>query len=111
MLPKVSTAGLATGCRFSATRTPISQAQDSLAWPPLSITSSPAVAPSGTRAMTNESEPMMTGRADFADGDAGPVRLGEALAANLQFAAGDGRGGRDLRDMRPGVGRFPERHI
>ena len=33
----------------------------------------------------------------------GPLRLGEAFAANLQFAAGDGRGRRDLRDLRPGV--------
>ena len=41
--------------------TPISHAQDSLACVPLSITSSPAVAPSGTRAMTKESEPMITG--------------------------------------------------
>ena len=61
MLPNESTAGLATGCRPSATSTPMSQAQDSLACVPLSITSSPAVAPSGTRAITNESEPMTTG--------------------------------------------------
>jgi hypothetical protein len=39
----------------------MSQAQDSLACVPLSITSSPAVAPSGTRAMTKESDPMITG--------------------------------------------------
>ena len=61
MLPNASTAGLATGCRFSAISTPISQAQDSLACLPFSTTSSPAVAPSGTRAMTKESEPMITG--------------------------------------------------
>ena len=47
--------------RLSATCTPISQAQDSLDSAPLSITTSPAVAPSGTRAITNESEPMITG--------------------------------------------------
>src|ERR1017187_6935852 len=61
MLPNESTAGLVTGCMLSATSIPMSQAQDSLACRPLAITSSPAAAPSGTRAMTKESEPMMTG--------------------------------------------------
>ena len=51
------------------------------------------------------------GRADFADGDVGPLRPGEAFSANLQFAAGDGGGRRDLRDVRLVVGRFPERHL
>ncbi len=41
----------------------MSHAQDSLDCFPLSITSSPALAPSGTRAITNESEPMMIGAA------------------------------------------------
>ena len=44
------------------------------------------------------------GRADVADGDARPVRLRKALPANLQLAAGDGGGGRHLRDLGPGVG-------
>ncbi len=41
-------------------------------------------------------------RADFADRDARPVRLREALAANLQLAAGDGGGRSDLCDLRLG---------
>ena len=35
-------------------------------------------------------------RAHLPDGDARPVRLGKALAADLQLAAGDGGGRRDL---------------
>ncbi len=50
-------------------------------------------------------------RAHFADGHARPLRLGEALSPNLKLAAGDGRGGRDLGDLGPGVGRFPKSHI
>src|SRR5215831_6663719 len=61
MFPNESTAGLATGWRLSASSTPISQAHESLVCAPLSITSSPAVAPSGTLAITNESEPIITG--------------------------------------------------
>ena len=100
MLPKASTAGLDTGCRFSAISTPISQAHDSLVWPALSITRSPADAPSGTRAMTNESELITSGAPTSPMVTWGRSAAGEAFAANLQFAAGDGRGGRDLRDMR-----------
>ena len=44
--------------------------------------------------------PTIDGRADVADRDARPVRLGEAFAANLQLAAGDRRGRRDLGDLR-----------
>jgi len=61
ILPKESTAGLVTGWRLSATIMPMSQAHDALACVPLSTTSSPADAPSGTRAMTKESEPIITG--------------------------------------------------
>jgi hypothetical protein len=51
------------------------------------------------------------GRADFADGNEGPLRPGEALAANLQFAAGDGCRRGDLRDVGFIVRRFPQRHL
>ena len=78
----------------------MSQAQASLACAPLSTTSSPAVAPSGTRAITKESEPMMTGAPTSPMVHSRPFRFGEALAADLQFTAGDGRGGSDLRDLR-----------
>jgi hypothetical protein len=42
---------------------PISQAHASLDWFPLATTNSPAAAPSGTRAITSESEPITTGAA------------------------------------------------
>ena len=61
--------------------------------------------------MTNESEPMITGAPTSPMDDARAIRLGEALSANLKLAAGDRGGRRDLRDLRPGIGRFPERHI
>ena len=44
------------------------------------------------------------GRADFTDGDAGPVRFREALSSNLQLAAGDGGGRCDPGNLGPGVG-------
>ena len=89
----------------------MSQAQDSLVWSPLSMTSSPAVAPSGTRAMTQRIGADDHRRAHFADGDARAVRFGKALSANLQLAAGDRRRRRDLRDLGLGIGGFPESHI
>ena len=89
----------------------MSQAQDSLDCSPLAITSSPAVAPSGTRAMTNESEPMITGAPTSPMVTRGPFGLRKSLAPNLQLAAGDGRGRSDLRDLGSGVGWFPKGHI
>ncbi len=103
-MPNESMAGLATGWRFSATRTPISQAQESLDCWPLWTTSSPAVAPSGTRAMTNESEPMITGAPTSPMVTQGRSDFGEALPSNLQLAAGDGGGRGDPRNLGPGVG-------
>ena len=50
-------------------------------------------------------------RADLADGHLGPFFLRKALPADLQFAAGNGRGRSDLRDERLGVCWFTERHI
>ena len=51
------------------------------------------------------------GRTHFADGDAGPLHLGEAFASNLKLAAGDGGRGRDFGDLRARIRRFPEGHI
>ena len=83
---------------------PMSQVQASLAWSPLSITSSPAEAPSGTRTITKRIGADHHRCVDVADGDAGPVRrLAKPLPRTCKFAAGDGGRGRDLRDLRPAV--------
>ena len=74
------------------------------------ITSSPREAPSGTRAMTKESEPMTSGAAHVADGDARPVRPGEAFAANLKFAARDSRRRGDSGNLRAAIRNFPKSH-
>gem|GEM_PF-6046454 len=56
MLPSASSAGLPTGCRFSATGTAMLTvaAFDDVSW--VATVSAPEVASSGTRVMTNSSE-------------------------------------------------------
>ncbi len=62
-------------------------------WParPLPIINSPAEAPSGTRTITSESEPITTGAASSPKRAVGRSGAGQALAADLELAAGDGR--------------------
>ena len=97
--------GAATGCRFSATDTPMSQAQDSLVCLPLSITSSPACsAPSGTRAMTKESEPMTMGAPTSPIMTRGRSDFANPFPRISELAAGDGSVRRHLRNLGPACG-------
>src|SRR5581483_2603873 len=56
MLPSRSSAGLVTGCRFSAIVTATFTSCPLLTWPFVATTTGPEVAPSGTRAITKSSE-------------------------------------------------------
>src|SRR3954471_6664280 len=56
MLPSASSAGLATGCRFSATVTAMLTGAEFEELPLVAMVSSPEVASSGTRVMTKSSE-------------------------------------------------------
>src|SRR5271166_889815 len=60
MLPLASTAGFATGCRFSAIGAATRTSPGLLREPLVATTTSPEAAPSGTRATMNCSELMMT---------------------------------------------------
>ena len=51
------------------------------------------------------------GRGHFTDGDPRPVGLGKSLPLDLKFPAGDGRDGRNLRDLWPPVALFPNTHV
>ena len=107
MLPKESTAGLATGCRLSAMGMPMSQVQASLVWSPAG---DHQFAVGSALRNAHDDEGIGTDdhrRVDFADGDAGPVRFREALPPHLQFTAGDGGRGSYLRNLRPSVRCFP----
>src|SRR5512140_162729 len=56
MFPSASSAGFATGCRFSATGTAMRMSAALLALPLVAMVSAPETAASGTRAITNSSE-------------------------------------------------------
>src|SRR6478672_6728207 len=76
MFPIGSTTGFETGCKPSAIWMPISQ--DQAASSSLPSISSPRETPSGTRTITNESEPMMMGAASSpkrAMGRSDPAKL------------------------------------
>ncbi len=72
---------------------------------PMPTVSSPPVAPSGTRTISSESEPMTTGAA-FAKRDGRLVRAGQSFAANLKLAAGNRREGRHFTNLRAGFSGF-----
>ena len=97
MLPKESTAGLATGCRLSAICTPMSQAQDSLACVPFCDHEFPG---GGAFGHADDDERIGAdddGRGHVSDGHLGPFGRRKALPPDLQLAAWDGRRRSDLR--------------
>ena len=101
MLPKASTAGLATGCRLSAIGMPMSHAPG---FAEMRIAAGdhqlPAAAPSGTLTMTSVSEPMMTGAATSPMVTRGrSVLANPLLCLNLQLTACDGGHRLHLRDF------------
>src|SRR3954466_12012370 len=103
MLPSASSAGLATGCRFSATVTAMLTGAEFEELPLVAMVSSPEVASSGTRVMTKSSELTTIGASTSPKSTRGWASCGGFPAGPRPTAPPPGGG--PLADLAPGRGR------
>ena len=109
MLPCRSTTGFDTGCMLSATRCRRrrSRGAECCSFPTMNHCADGALRHAHDHERIRADHHR---RGHVAEADIGSRVRGQALAADLKFAAGNRRGGRDLENLRAGIVGFTKCH-